>query len=54
MGVIAFVKIASFRKKHTLPEEGKYATSPFLNSVLDLSIPELTFVSKYKILFPNK
>lgn len=43
-----------FKKKHKLPVEGKNATSPFLNSVLDLSIPESILDSKYKILFPRK
>ena len=54
IGVIVLVNTASFRKKQILPVEGKNATSPFLNSVLDLSIPESTLVSKYEMLLPNK
>ena len=54
IGVIAFVNTASFKKKHRLPVEGKNATSPFLNSVLDLSIPESILDSKYRMLFPSK
>jgi hypothetical protein len=41
-------------KKQTLPVDGKNATSPFLNSDLDLSIPESILVSKYAILCPNR
>lgn len=37
-----------------LPDEGKNAMSPFLNSVLARSIPESTAVSKYAILFPRR
>jgi len=40
-------------KKQMLPDDGKNATSPFLNSDLALSIPESTAVSKYKILCPK-
>ena len=54
MGVMVFVNTASFRKKQILPVDGKNATSPFLNSDLDLSIPPSTWVSKYEILFPNR
>jgi len=35
-------------KKQMLPDDGKNATSPFLNSDLALSIPESITVSKYK------
>ena len=46
MGVIDFANMESSRKKQILPVEGRNATSPFLNSILDLSIPESTLVSK--------
>ena len=52
--VIDFPGFESIMKKHMLPDAGKNATSPFLNSFLDLSIPESTEVSKYAILFPNR
>jgi hypothetical protein len=54
MGVIVFPDTTSLMKKQILPDEGKNATSPFLNSDLALSIPESILVSKYKILCPNK
>ncbi len=54
IGVMDFANMASFRKKQMLPVDGKNATSPFLNSVLDLSIPESILVSKYKMLFPRR
>ena len=46
MGVIVFEKTTSWVKKQMLPDEGKNATSPFLNSDLARSIPESTLVSK--------
>ena len=46
---MAFADRESLRKKQTLPDEGRNATSPTRNSVLDLSIPESTAVSKYRI-----
>ena len=54
MGVILFVKTVSLRKKQMLPLEGKNATSPFLNSVLDRSTPESILDSKYRIFFPSR
>jgi len=54
MGVIVLPDVTSVIKKQMLPDEGKNATSPFLNSVLALSIPESMLVSKYKILCPNR
>lgn len=53
IGVIVFEKTTSCVKKQMLPDDGKNATSPFLNSDLALSVPESTLVSKYKILFPK-
>ena len=50
IGVMIFAEETSLMKKQTLPEDGKNATSPFLNSDLDLSIPESMLVSKYKML----
>ena len=54
IGVIFFPDVTSLMKKHTLLDEGKNATSPFLNSDRGLSIPESITVSKYKILCPNR
>ena len=54
MGVIVFMDSTLPTKKQKLPVEGKNATSPFLNSDLDLSIPESTLVSKYTMLLPNR
>jgi len=54
IGVMVFPETTSFMKKQTLPVDGKNATSPFLNSDLDLSIPESILVSKYAILCPNR
>ncbi len=54
IGVMVFAKTASLRKKQMLPVEGKNATSPFLNSERDLSMPESTPVSKYRMLFPKR
>ncbi len=46
IGVIVLPDTTSFVKKQKLPDEGKNATSPFLNSDLARSIPESTEVSK--------
>jgi len=54
IGVIVFPDATSFMKKQMLPDDDKNATSPFLNSDFALSVPESTFVSKYKILFPKR
>lgn len=53
IGVIVFLNMTSFRKKQMLLADGRNATSPLLNSVLALSIPESRSVSKYSMLFPN-
>jgi len=49
IGVIVFADETSFIKKQILPEDGKNATSPLLNSDLDLSTPESILVSKYRM-----
>ncbi len=49
IGVMVFADETSFIKKHMLPEDGKNATSPLLNSDLDLSTPESILVSKYRM-----
>ena len=54
IGVMIFPGKVSAMKKQMLPADDKNAISPFLNSFVDLSIPESTTVSKYAILFPRK
>ena len=51
---MVFAVVTSFIKKQTLPDDGKKATSPLLNSDLDLSIPESILVSKYRMLWPRR
>ena len=54
IGVIILPGDVSSIKKQILLADDKNAMSPFLNSFVDLSIPESTVVSKYAILFPRK